>query len=95
MDFLSRFPTFEAPRPSSIDEQNVVKCISRFFDACDYLDGWVWVCSLSGDLSEESSNISKKIQNSDSSNSINLIESIDFGQLRANCPVRGNSLISS
>ena len=40
MDYLSRFPTFEAPRPSSFDEQYVVKCISQFFDACDYLDGW-------------------------------------------------------
>ena len=64
MDYLSRFPTFEAPRPSSFDEQYVVKCISRFFDACDFLDGWVRDCSLSGHLSEESIDISKNSQNS-------------------------------
>ena len=68
---------------------------SRFFDACDYLDGWVRVCLLSGDVSEESFDISKNSQISDLSNSIKLIESIDFDQLRSNCPVRGNSLISS
>ena len=32
--YLSRFPTFEAPRPSNFDEQYVVKFISQFFDAC-------------------------------------------------------------
>ena len=89
--YLSRFPTFEAPRPSSCDEQYVVKCISQFFDACDYLDGWVRVCSLS----EESSDISRNNQNFDLSNSINLIEPVDFGQPRANFPFWGNSLISS
>ena len=47
VDYLSGFPTFKAPRPSSFDEQYVVKCISRFFDACDYLDEWARVCSLS------------------------------------------------
>ena len=91
VDYLSRFPTFEAPRPSSFDEQYVVKCISRFFDACDYLDEWARGCSLS----EVSPDISKNSQNFVLSNSINLIESLDFGQPRANCPVRGNSLISS
>ena len=91
VDYLSRFPTFEAPRPSSFEEQYVVKCISRFFDACDYLDEWARGCSLS----EISPVISKNSQNYFSSNSINLIESLDFGQPRANCPVRGNSLISS
>ena len=91
MDYLSRFQTFEAPRPSSFDKKYVVKCISRFFDACDYLDEWARGCSLS----EVSSVISKNSQNYVSSNSINLIESLDFGQPRANCPVRGNSLISS
>ena len=34
--YLSRFPTFEALRPSNFDEQNVVKCIRQFFDACDF-----------------------------------------------------------
>ena len=91
MDYLSRFPTFEAPRPSSFDEHYVVKCISRFFDACDYLDEWARDCSLS----EVSSVIPKNSQNYVLSNSINLIESLDFGQPRANCPVRGNTLISS
>ena len=91
MDYLSRFPTFEAPRPSSFDEQYVVKCISRFFNACDYLDEWARGCSLS----EVSPVISKNSQNFIFFNSINLIESLDFGQPRANCPVRGNSLIST
>ena len=90
-DYLLRFPTFEAPRPSSFDEQYVVKCISLFFDACDYLDEWAKGCSLS----EVSPVISKNSRNFVLSNSINLIDFLDFGQLRANCPVRGNSLISS
>ena len=34
--YLSRFPNFEAPRPSYFDEQNVVKNISQFFDSCDF-----------------------------------------------------------
>ena len=38
VDYLSRYPTFEAPRPSNFDEQYVVKCINRFFDACNFLD---------------------------------------------------------
>ena len=91
VDYLSRFSTFEAPRPSSFDEQYVVKCISRFFDACDYLDEWARGCSLS----EESPVIAKNSQNSVLSNLINLIESLDFGQPRANCPVKGNLLVSS
>ena len=37
VDYLSRFPTFEAPRPSSFDEQYVVKCITR----CVRLSGWM------------------------------------------------------
>ena len=53
-DYLSRFPTFEAPRPSSFDKQYVVKCISRFFDACDILDCWVWNFSLSDGVSASS-----------------------------------------
>ena len=68
-----------------------VKCTSRFFDACDYLDGWVRGCSSS----EELSNISEYNQNSVSFNSINLIETMNFGQPGANCPVRGNSLMSA
>ena len=40
VDYLSRFPTFEAPRPCSFDEHYVVKCISQFFDACNFLDRW-------------------------------------------------------
>ena len=69
----------------------MVKCISRFFDACDYLDEWARDCSLS----EVSSVVPKNSQNHVLSNSINLIESLDFGPPRANCPVRGNILISS
>ena len=90
VDYLSRFPTFEAPRPSSFDEQYVVKCNSRFFDACDFLDEWATCCLL---LEEspiirrdrlESPNITKNSQNSAVSNTINLIESLDFGQPRVN-----------
>ena len=51
VDYLSRFPTFEAPRPSSFDEQYVVKCISRFFDACEFLDGWARHYTSSEELS--------------------------------------------
>ena len=91
MDYLSHFSTFEAPRPSSFDEQYVVKCISRFFDACDYLDEWAGDYSLS----EVSTEIPKNSRNYVLSKSINLIESLDFGQPRANCPVRGNTLTSS
>ena len=53
VDYLSRFPTFEAPRPSNFDEQYVVKFISRFFDACIFLDCWVRDCSSSEVLSVE------------------------------------------
>ena len=90
VDYLPRFPTFEAPRPSSFDEQYVVKCISRFFDACDFLDEWARYCSLL----EESPTITKNSQNSAVSNTINLIESLDFGQPRANRPVMVNSIVA-
>ena len=52
VDYLSRFLTFEAPRPISFDKQYVVKCISRFFDACFFLDCWVRDCSSSEALSD-------------------------------------------
>ena len=91
VDYLSRFPTFEAPRPSSFDEHYVVKCISRFFDACDFLDEWARCCSLL----EESPTITKNSQNSTVSNTINLIESLDFGQPRANRSVMDNSIVAS
>ena len=91
VDYLSRFPTFEAPRPSSFDEQYVVKCISRFFDACNFLDEWARCCSLL----EESPTITKNSQNSAVSNTIKLIESLDFGQPRANRPVMDNSIVAS
>ena len=91
VDYLSRFPTFEAPRLSSFDEQYVVKCIIRFFDACDYLDEY----ARDGSLSEVSTDIPKNSQNYILSESINLIESLDFGQPRANCPARCNTLTSS
>ena len=101
MDYLSRFPTFEAPRPSSFDEQYVVKCISRFFDACDFLDEW----AKCGPSLEESPiiqkdklvlpNITKNSQSSAVSNTINLIESLDFGQPRVNHPDMDNSIVAS
>ena len=76
--YLSRFPSFEAPRPSSFDKQYVVKCINRFFDACDFLDGWVWDCSLSEELSEGSFDMSGNNQVSILSASINSNESIGY-----------------
>ena len=39
--FFIMFSNFEARLPSSFGEQYVVKGISKFFDACDFLDGWV------------------------------------------------------
>ena len=88
VDYLSRFPTFEAPRPSIFDEQYVVKCISRFFDACDFLDGWVRDCSLSDGLSARSGDN----QVPTLSASVNSIESISYCQPRAFCPVQDNIL---
>ena len=90
VDYLSRFPTFEAPRPSSFDEQYVVKCINRFFDACEFLDEWAKCCPS---LEESpiiqkdklvSLDIMKNSQSSAVSNTINLIESLDSGQPRVN-----------
>ena len=72
----------------------MVKSINRFFDACDLLDGWVRGCSLSEELSKGSLNISGNNQFSNLSASINSIESVDYYQLRAICPVRDNSLVS-
>ena len=95
VDYLSRFPTFEAPWPNSVDEQYVVKCINRFFDACNFLDGWVRDCSLSEELSEGSLNMSVNNQISNLSASFNSIESVDYCQLWAICPVRDNLLVSS
>ena len=92
VDYLSRFPTFEAPRPSSFDEQYVVKCISRFFDACDFLDCWVRDCSLSEDLSDGLSAMSGDNQVPTLSASINSIESVSYCQPRAFCPIQDNSL---
>ena len=37
VDYSSRFPVFEAPRPSNFDEQYVVKRISQLFDARAFL----------------------------------------------------------
>ena len=101
VDYLSRFPTFEAPRPSSFDEQYVVKCISRFFDACDFLDEWAECCPS---LEEspiirkdklDSPNITKNSQNSAVSNTNNLIESLDLGQPRVNRSDMDNSIVAS
>ena len=38
--YLSRFPFFEAAPPISFDKQYVVKRLSRFFNACSFLDRW-------------------------------------------------------
>ena len=38
VDYLSGHPTFEAPQPSSFDEQFVVKSIQSFFSACTTVD---------------------------------------------------------
>ena len=38
VDYLSRHPTFEAPQPSSYDEQYVVKSIQHFFSACSTVE---------------------------------------------------------
>ena len=65
--------------------------ISRFFDACNFLDEWARCCSLL----EESPTITKNSQNSAVSNTINLIESLDFGQPRASRPVMDNSIVAS
>ena len=94
VDYLSRFPTFEEPRPSSSDEQYVVKCISRFFDACDFVDCWVRDCSLSEDLSDGLSYplCRVDIQAPTLSASINSIESVSYCPPRAICPVQDNSL---
>ena len=91
VDYLSRFPTFEAPRPSSFDEQYVVKCINRFFDACEFLDEWAKGCPAL----EESPIIQKNSQSSAVSNTINLIESSDSGQHRANRSDLDNSFAVS
>ena len=53
-DYLLRLPTFEAPRPCNFDEHYVVKGISQFFDACDFLDRWVNDSSSSDLLSDSS-----------------------------------------
>ena len=91
MDYLSRFPTFEAPRPSSFDEQYVVKCINRFFDACEFLDEWAKCCPAI----EDPPIIQKNSQSSAVSNTINLIESLDSGQHRVYCSDKDNSIAVS
>ena len=40
VDYLSRFPTFEVALLSNFDEHYVVKCISKFFEAWDFIDRW-------------------------------------------------------
>ena len=91
VDYLSRYPTFEAPRPSNFDEQYVVKCINRFFDACDFLDEWAKYHSPTKELP----NITKLSQNSVVSDNINLIESLDISQSRVNCTELNNSIVTS
>ena len=101
VDYLSRFPTFEEPRPCNFDEQNVVICISRFFDACDFSDRWVHDSSSSDSLSDTSP---AKMMNKPFralSTSINSIESGNHCHIRQFYPVKeilphsvGNSLLT-
>ena len=91
VDYLSRYPTFEAPRPSNFDEQYVVKCISRFFDACDFLDEWAKYHSSTKELPD----FTKISQNSVVSDKINLIESLDISQSRVNRTDLDNSIVAS
>ena len=88
VEYLSRVPSFEAPRPSSFDKQYVVKCNSRFFDACNFLDCWVRDCSLSDGLSVRSGGNQLPYLSA----SVNLIEPVDYCQPRAICPVQNNLL---
>ena len=90
VDYLSRYPTFEAPRPSNFDEQYVVKCISRLFDACDFLDEW----AKSHSSTKELPYITKISQNSVVSDKINLIESLDISQSRVNRTELDNSIVA-
>ena len=91
VDYLSRFPTFESPRPSSFDEQYVVKCISRFFDACEFLDGWArhYISS------EELSNTAEISQDYVVPDQINIIELLENCQSRINCPDIDSSIVAS
>ena len=91
VDYLPRYPTFEAPRTSNFDEQYVVKCINRFFDARDFLDEWAKYHSPTKELL----NITKISQNSVVSDNINLIESLDISQSRVNCSELDNSIVAS
>ena len=91
VDYLSRFPTFEAPRPSSFDEQYVVKCISRFFDACEFLDGWARHYTST----EELSNTAEISQDYVVPDQINLVELLGNCQSRINCPDTNSSLVAS
>ena len=95
VDYLSRFPNFEAPRPSNFDEQYVVKFISRFFDACIFLDCWVRDCSSSEVLSDglfatSGDNPAKVLPSS-----INSIELVNHCRSRAFCPVQDTLLDSA
>ena len=91
VDYLSRFPTFEAPRPSSFDEQYVVKCISRFFDACEFLDG----CARHYTSTEELSDTPEVCQDYVVPDQINLVELLGNCQSRINCPDTNSSLVAS
>ena len=91
VDYLSRFPTFEAPRPSSFDEQYVVKCISRFFDACEFLDGWARHYTST----EELSDTAEVCQDYVVPDQINLVELLGNCQSRINCPNTNSSLVAS
>ena len=86
VDYLSRFLTFEALRPSNFDVQYVVKCSSRFFDACNCLDRWVQDCSSSEVLTDGLSATSGNGPVNALTSSINSFELGYYCQARDNYP---------
>ena len=70
----------------------MVECISRFFDACDFLDCWVRDCSLPKALSDGLTAMTGDIQAHALSSSINSIQLVNYCQSRAICPVQDNLL---
>ena len=84
---LSQFPNFEAPLPSNFDKQYVVKCISQFFNACNFLDRWVHESFSSDSLSNSSSINLINNQSHTFSTSIISIESDNHYHVREFSPV--------
>ena len=79
VDYLSRFPTFEAPLPSSFDEKYVVKFVRKLFDECNFLDSWAKNSSYAvqqSDFTSISHEMNPFVQNHKPVTSINYISSI-------------------